>query len=132
MKHWGIIVVALVFLLGIPTSVATKVGAETQGTPLKAASSKHVRSMRVTGVVTEVTDTVLKIQKTVKGQTEIKEFVLEKPTGVQLKVGDRVNVTYIERDGLAIVEHITPARTIRKDIRKSPAPKATTSVPMSH
>lgn len=118
MRHVGIIVVALGFLLG----TAAFVPGQASAVPLQAPAT-GTKSTRVTGVVTEMTDTVLKIAKTVKGQSEIKEFALEKPLPATITVGDRVNVSYVEQDGMAVAKRVAPAKTIRRTGRKVPEVK---------
>ena len=59
----------------------------------KKSTFKATR-MRAAGVVTEISATILKIERKVKDKAETMEFALEKPLE-KIKVGDKVRVSYI-------------------------------------
>ncbi len=102
------------------------------GTPeseqTKASSIKVVK-MKTTGKVVEVTDTLLKIERTVKGTVETFEFVLEKPI-TKFKVGDKVVVRYITKDEKNVLKEITLQRRV-KPLKKIvlPGEKAEPGIP---
>ncbi len=65
--------------------------------------------MSTAGKVLEVSDTILKIERTLKGKAEIMEFVLEKPF-TNIAVGDQIKVSYLEKDGRNILIRVAPAK----------------------
>jgi hypothetical protein len=73
--------------------------------PAKVTTEKVV-GMKATGKVVDVTDTSLKIERTVKGAVEPFEFALEKPL-TKIKVGDKVIITYIIKDEKNVITRIT-------------------------
>jgi hypothetical protein len=87
--------------------------------PAKATAIKVVK-MKVTGKVIDVTDTMLKIEHTIKGSVETIEFALEKHL-TNIKVGDKIIISYIIKDEKKVATKIT----IRgpKLIKKSLQPK---------
>ncbi|MGD0276486.1 MAG: hypothetical protein ABSB79_10640 [Syntrophales bacterium] len=54
--------------------------------------------MAATGKAVEITDTTIRIERTVKGNVEIMDLDLEKPVK-DIKSGDKVRVSYIEKVG---------------------------------
>ena len=88
----------------------------------KAASSKEIK-LNATGKVMEVSETNLKIERNVKGKDgapEIMEFVLEKPKKVE--IGDKVNVTYIKKEGQNVVLRVAKVTAIKKSTTKAEKP----------
>jgi hypothetical protein len=88
----------------------------------KAASLKEIK-LNATGKVMEVSETNLKIERTVKGKdgaSEIMEFVLEKPKKV--KIGDKVNVTYIKKEGQDVALRVAKVTAIKKSTTKAEKP----------
>jgi len=76
------------------------------------APHKAPAHMTVTGKVTELTATALKIERSVKGKAEAMEFTLDKPlTG--FAVGDEVVVKYHVKDG----------KSVAIEVQKAPAKK---------
>src|SRR3989304_9452301 len=63
----------------------------------KAAPAVRVTRMRAAGIVTEISDTTLKIERKVKDKAETMEFALEKPL-VKIRVTDKVKVSYITKE----------------------------------
>jgi len=95
---------------------------------VKASSIKVVK-LKTTGKVVEITDTMLKIERTVKGTVETFEFVLEKPI-TKFKVGHKVIVRYITKDEKNVLKEITlqgRAKPLRKIVQ--PGEKAEPGVP---
>jgi pyruvate/2-oxoglutarate dehydrogenase complex dihydrolipoamide acyltransferase (E2) component len=77
--------------------------------PPKVASMKPHKETRVsiTGVVKEISDTMITVERTVKGKTETMGFVLNKPVE-KIKVGEKVRVSYIKREDKYIAIRVTP------------------------
>ena len=95
-------------------------------------SAVRVTRMRAAGVVREMTDTALKIERKVKETVETMEFSLEKPL-LKIKVGDKVRVSYItgEDKNVAVrVELDIPQTATKKaknpEVKTAPAIKAPT------
>jgi len=82
---------------GIPESITGK------------TTSIKIVKMKATGRVVDVTDTMLKIERSVKGAVETFEFALEKPI-TKFNVGDKVVVRYIIKDGKNVLKEITLQR----------------------
>jgi len=138
MKRFLVLFVALSFLFcgSVFAAEATKMG--------PAAAAKEVAketTMSATGKVTEITETMLKIERTVKGKTEVMEVVLEKTCPVKvgktqtpwsqifatklekncpkIEVGDKVTVSYVTKDDKNVATKVT------KKAAKKAAKKAT-------
>ncbi len=89
--------------------------------PSKAVTMKPPKETKVsiTGVVKDISDTMISVERTVRGNTEIMEFALDKAVE-KIKVGDKVKVNYLKKDGKNIATRVTPV-VVRKIIRK-PSP----------
>ena len=83
--------------------------------PAPAAPSGAVRAkitkMRAPGIILEITDSKLKIERKVKDDVELMEFVLEKP--VKFKVGDKVRISYVDNNGRRIVTRIVKTTDLK-------------------
>ncbi len=95
-----------------------------------AAPAVRVTGMRAAGIVTEITDTALKIERKVKDKVETMDFTLEKPL-VKIKVGDKVRVSYITREDLNVATRVVadvPQTAIKKtknpEVNPAPSVKA--------
>jgi hypothetical protein len=77
-----------------------------------------VAKMHATGKVIEVSKEAVKIERTVKGDIETMEFILEKPlTGV--RVNDSVRIEYTETDAGLMASKISRIVLKKKEIDKS-------------
>jgi len=65
--------------------------------------------MSTAGKVLAVSDVSLKIERTLKGEAEIMEFVLEQPFA-NIAVGDQVKVSYRQKEGRNILLRVAPAK----------------------
>jgi hypothetical protein len=95
-----------------------------------ATAAVRVTKMRAAGVVIEVTDLTLKIERKVKDKAETMEFALEKPS-VNIKAGDKVRVSYITREDKNVATKVVadvPQTAIKKaknpEVKPAPAGKA--------
>jgi hypothetical protein len=95
-----------------------------------AATAVRVTGMRAAGIVIEITDTALKIERKVKDKVETMDFTLEKPL-VKIKAGDKVRVSYITREDLNVATRVVadvPQTAIKKtknpEVNPAPAVKA--------
>jgi hypothetical protein len=138
MRHFMVFVAGLVFTFAIlacnadkPSDIPTK----TQSTqivpktqPTQAPPMKSVKETRVsfTGIVMELSDTTIMVERITKGHMETMEFALDKPIK-NLKVGDKVRVSYIKKEDKNIAKRVVPAvdRKIIKKVAPANEPKPT-------
>jgi len=83
--------------------VTTAAGKATEKAAVKAeptAKTVNIKEtkMTATGKVVEISDTIMKIERSAKGEMEAMEFILEK-ANPGIKVGNEVKVTYVTKDG---------------------------------
>ncbi|MEN6624401.1 MAG: hypothetical protein ABFD50_22995 [Smithella sp.] len=87
-------------------------------------SNVKVTKMNARGKVVEITDKTIKIERRVKHEVEIMEFVLDKPVE-NIAVNDFVKIVYVENDGSLLasrVVKIIPKKTGKKEATsKKPA-----------
>jgi hypothetical protein len=116
MKRFLVIAAGLI-LLGFTLAFAA------EKTPAAPPSPPRVPEMSTAGKVMEVTATILKIERTLKGEAETMEFLLEKPF-TNIAVGDLIKVSYRERNGRNILIRVAPAKMTAVQKPKKEAPKA--------
>lgn len=99
MKRFLVLFAALSFLFcgSVFTSEATN---------KKPAAAAKETTMSATGKVKEISDVIMKIERTIKGKAEIMEFALDK-TYPKISVGDKVKVSYITKDGKNVSTRLT-------------------------
>jgi hypothetical protein len=122
MRHFMVFVVGLAFAFGalaFATDKPSVVPSNTQ--PVKAAPIKLRKETRVsfTGIVKEISDTTIMVERTVKGNVETMEFALDKPAE-NIKAGDKVKVSYVKKEGKNIAMKVVPDAA--KKILKKVAP----------
>ena len=124
MKRLLLFVVGLSFIFCASAFAVDQPAPAAKPEPVKAAPVK-VAKMQATGKVMEVTDTMLKIEKMVKGKAEMKEFVLEKPVA-KIKAGDKVTVFYVEKEGKMMAMKVHKVKMpVKKVVKEAkPAPEA--------
>ena len=83
----------------------------------------RVPEMSTAGKVIEITAALLKIERTLKGEAEIMEFILEKPF-TNITVGDQIKVSYRERNGRNVLIRVAPAKMTAVQKPKKEASKA--------
>lgn len=103
----------------VPAAPATK--AEPAVVPAKAATETK---MSATGKVAEISDTMLKIDRHVKGKAETMEFSLEKACS-NVSAGDKVKVSYVTKDDKNIAAKVTKVakKTKKNAVKKAAAAK---------
>ena len=84
------------------------------------SQTAKITRMRAPGTVLEISDVVLKIERKIKDRVETMEFVLEKP--VKFKVGDRVRVSYVEKDGKMIATRVVNVKPVILQSKKTAKP----------
>jgi len=77
--------------------------------PAAAPLLPRVPEMSAAGKVMEISDTVLRIERTLKGKVETMEFYLEKPF-LNIKVGEQIRVNYREKEGRNVLLRVAPAK----------------------
>jgi hypothetical protein len=132
MKRFMLVATMLFFVLCASAFAADKAAPGTttiapgKPAPAQIAPSKIVR-MRATGVVVEISNTMIKINRTVKDNVEFMEFALENPLP-SIKIGDYVNVSYITKNGGNTALRVYPVKkytikpakaTEAKDVKKT-------------
>jgi hypothetical protein len=130
MKRLIVLVAGFVFVFSTYIFAAngpSTVPAKTE--PSKAVTMKPPKETRVsiTGIVKEISDTMILVERTVKGKTEIMEFALDKPAE-KIKAGDKVRVSYIKKDGKNVARRVTPF-IAKKIIKKTSPIKETKPLP---
>ena len=97
--------------------------------------SPRVPEMSTAGKVLEISDKVLKIERTLKGKAETMEFSLEK-SFTDITVGDQIKVSYLEKDGRNILTRVAPAKKTavqkpKKEAVKAVSPTEPKAVPVT-
>ena len=87
------------------------------------SQTAKITRMRAPGTILEISDVMLKIERKIKDRVETMEFVLEKP--VKFKVGDRVRVSYVEKDGKMNATRVVKAPIIQVKKVAKPIKEAT-------
>lgn len=109
------VAVGLFFVLSTFTLAADKTAS-----PAKADLSKtnivKAAKMHATGKVVEISDTFIKIERTVKGDIETMEFALEKPFA-GISVNDSVKIEYTEKDGNLTASRVSKVALKKKEIK---------------
>ena len=96
----------------------------------------RIPEMSAAGKVLEVSDAILKIERTLKGKAEIMEFILEKPSP-NIAAGDQIKVSYREKDGRNILTRVAPApktavrKAVKKELPKGMKPVAPPAMPVT-
>jgi hypothetical protein len=100
---------ALAFAADKPATNATKV--EQAKTAVKSAK------MNATGKVIEISDSSITIERTVKGNAETMEFVLEQPAE-NVAVDDSVKIAYVEKNGKLLASRVVKAKPNKAEKKK--------------
>jgi hypothetical protein len=111
MKRVLVLLLAAVFLF------AGAAFAAEQPKAAKPAPAKGAAKMTATGKILELSDTALKLERSAKGGTTTTDFSLEKPQP-ELKVGDKVTVSYVTKDGKNMATKVSKAQAAKKTTKK--------------
>jgi hypothetical protein len=112
-------IVGAIFLLSTLAFAVDKPASPVTADPVKANLAKTAR-MHARGKVIEISDEVIKVERTVKGEVEIMEFALEKPV-TNMIVNDSVKIDYVEKDGKLIASRVAKVTLKKKEIKSSEA-----------
>ncbi|MEN6319232.1 MAG: hypothetical protein ABFD82_10820 [Syntrophaceae bacterium] len=137
MKHLIALMTFFVFIFNVCAFAADGTSpAPANAEHSKAVAPKPPKETRISinGVVKEISDAMVIVERTVKGNTETMQFVLYKPLE-KINAGDKVRISYINKDDKHIairVRRIFAKKIIKKtspfpEIKPLP-PKATPSL----
>jgi hypothetical protein len=118
MGHWMtrfLIGAASLMLLGFAPAFAAEKASVPPPPP-------RVPEMSTAGKVIEVTAVVLKIERTLKGEAETMEFILEKPFP-NIAAGDLIKVSYRQKNGQNVLIRVAPAKMTAVQKPKKGTPK---------
>ena len=126
MKRLLVFVVGLSFLFCASAFAVDQPAPAAKAEPVKTAPVK-VAKMWATGKVVEITDTMVKIEKMVKGKVETMEFDLEKPLA-KIKAGEKVTVSYVEKEGKMVALKVK-RHFHKKHVKRAPVEQAKPEAP---
>jgi hypothetical protein len=117
MKRALVYIISVAFLLSALAFAADKPATDT--TKVDPAKTNVVKSakMHATGKVIEISDSSIKIERTVKDNAETMEFVLDKPTE-NIIVNDSVKIAYIEKDRKLLASRVVKATPKKMEKKK--------------
>ena len=112
--YFVFILSACVFAADEASTAASKIE------PSKTVIPKTPKETRVsiTGIVKEISDTMIIVERTIKESAETMHFVLDQPIE-KINAGDKVRVIYIKKDDKYIAIKVSPDVS-RKIIKKTP------------
>jgi hypothetical protein len=112
MKRALVLLVAVIFLFAGSALAADPKAGAAKGAPAKAAS------MTASGKIVDLSDTMLKLERSAKGKAETMEFGLDKPVSADIKVGDKVTVHYVSKDGKKVATKVNKAAPKKSSTKK--------------
>jgi Cu/Ag efflux protein CusF len=121
MRKLFVMFVAVSFLL----SGLAMASGPAPATPAAPPATK-IAVKSATGVVKELSDKMLKLERKVKGKIHAMDFVLKTPLA-DIKVGDDVKVNYVVEDGKNVVKKVK--KIVPKAKGQAPIPPAGTKGP---
>lgn len=119
----GLVIAAALVMYGMGIAAEQTSKAAVKAEPIKAAPGKakssKITRMHASGVVVEVTEGTIRIERQVKGNSntvETMQFILEKP--VKVSVGDKVTISYVKKENQDVAIRVTNAVSRKKaDVR---------------
>ncbi|HVO67491.1 MAG TPA: hypothetical protein VMT12_13525 [Syntrophales bacterium] len=129
MKRLIVLAACFAFISSFCAFAADGTPTATKVEPSKAVNPKTPKETRVsiTGVVKEISDTMITVERTVKESTETMQFILDKPVE-KINVGDKVRVIYIKKDEKHIAIKVSPV-VAKKILKKTYPLKETKPLP---
>jgi len=111
MKKTLVCIAGIICLLAAFAYAADKPAKEAkQGAVLKATAVKTAK-MNARGKVVEISDKAIKIERSIKGNVEIMEFVLENPVR-NIVVNDSVKIDYSVKDGKLTASRVAKPKPV--------------------
>ena len=101
-----------------PGATRWSAAAPQNSTPTRQAPAKTAK-MTATGKVVELSESMLRLERSAKGKVEAMEFGLEKPLGPEVKIGDKATVHYVSKDGKKVATKVNKAQATAKKSDKS-------------
>ncbi|MCX5844111.1 MAG: hypothetical protein NT022_10265 [Deltaproteobacteria bacterium] len=130
MKRLMVLVASFIFVFSAYMSAAEgPSGPPAKSEPPKSVTMKPPKETKltITGIVKDISDTTITVERTVKGKTESVGFILDKPLE-KIKIGEKVRVSYIKKGDKHIATRVTPfdvkiikKATPSKEIKASPS-----------
>ncbi|HMK60934.1 MAG TPA: hypothetical protein VK452_07290 [Dissulfurispiraceae bacterium] len=111
MKKLLALVVAFVFIFSLSTALAVDKAAETKSTPAKAVKKSASKKHQLTGEVKAVDAKAATL--TIKGKKDM-TFIADENMLKDIKIGDKIIVTYTESEGKATATGIKMAKAPKK------------------
>ena len=116
MKSALVYIVSVAFLLSTLAFAADKSATDT--TKVDPAKTNVVKSakMNARGKVIDISDSSIKIERTVRGNVEVMQFALENPTE-NVAVNDTVKIAYINEDGRLFATRVAKVDSKKKEVK---------------
>jgi ribosomal protein S1 len=105
MKRVAILIITLAFIFCVAACGDHAPQKTSRSEPINSPTIAKVVNMNASGKIVDITDTTLKIERTVEGNVDTFEFVLEKPVE-KFKLGNKVLVRYITVDDKNVLKEI--------------------------
>jgi hypothetical protein len=115
MKRLMVLLLAVAFLFAgtaLAANVKDKSGKAVVDKGGKPVATKTAK-MTATGKIVDLSDAMLSVERSVKGKVETMEFALDKPLA-GMKVGDKVTVHYVVKDGKNVATKVTKSEATKK------------------
>jgi len=124
MKRALVYIVSVAFLLSALAFAADKSATDT--TKVDPAKTNVVKSakMHATGKVIDISDSSIKIERTLKGDIETMKFSLENPAE-NIAENDIVKIAYTNQDGKLVATRVAKVNSKKKEVK--PAGEKSTS-----
>ena len=116
MRRVLVYIVSVAFLLSAMAFAADKSATDT--TKVDPAKTNVVKSakMHATGKVIDISDSSIKIERTLKGDIETMKFSLENPAE-NIAANDIVKIAYINQDGKLVATRVAKVNLKKKEIK---------------
>jgi hypothetical protein len=116
MKRALVYIVSGFFLLSALVFAADKSATDTTKVdPVKTNVVKSAK-MNARGKVIDISDSSIKIERTVRGNVEVMQFALENPTE-NITVNDTVKIAYINQGGKLIAHRVAKVNSKKKEVK---------------
>ena len=122
----------MLLLLLAPALTSAQQATAPVGVVARSIPAVKITKMSATAKVLEISETVMKVERTIKGTAFTEEYILEKPAPT-VNIGDKVRISYVTKDNqnmavkVSKVAKITPKK-VKKETR--PAAPAVSTAPV--
>ena len=128
MKKILVCISSVLYFVAALAFAADRPAAEPNHRAILKATMQKAAKMNASGKVVEISDTSIKIERRIKGNTEVMEFALESPAR-DIVVNDSVKIDYIMKDGRLTASRVSKPKAGKgsgnhgtKQIKEKPAP----------